>query len=191
MSSVPVSYISGPSDVTSLWNWDPVTDPQDDLIDQWSDHRHQHERENLVRCLLQFGRENQTRVTLVCGDVHVGSLGIIESVRDEDQGSSSRIITQLTSSAIVNVPPKGLTLWGIQLAVKSPQNIFRDVTGTLVPLGDGIPVVLAARNWLSLRPAGAPDGALVAEWHVEGRGTLPPKTITPVAQSTGNGATLP
>jgi len=178
MSSVPVVYISGPSDLTGLWNWDPVTDPQDDLIDQWSDYRHQHEREIFVRCLLKFSREKKARVTLACGDVHVGALGIIESARDEDRGSSSRIITQLISSAIVNVAPAGITLWAIQHAVASPQTVFRHVTGEIVPIGDGLPLVLPARNWLSIRPAEAPTGALVAEWHVEGMKYYPPKTIT-------------
>ena len=180
MSSVPVVYVSGPSDLTGLWNWDPVTDPQDDLIDQWSDHRHQHEREILVRGLLQFSRTKKVRVTLVCGDVHLGTLGIIESTRDEDQGSSSRIITQLVSSGVVNAAPAGLVLWAIQQALGSPQTICRHVTGETVPLGDGLPRVLAARNWLSLRPSAGTAGDLVAEWHVEGTKSYPPKTITRV-----------
>src|SRR6266850_2344981 len=167
MSSVPVIYISGPSDIAGLWNWDPVTDPQDDLIDQWSDYRHQQEREMFVRCLLRFSREKKTRVTLLCGDVHVGALGIIESTRDEDIGSGARIITQLISSAVVNVPPGGLALWAIQLAVGSPQTLFREVTGEIVPIGDGLQRIIAERNWLSIRPAEMPAGGIVAEWHME------------------------
>ncbi len=180
MSSVPVVYVSGPSDITGLFPWDPVNDPQDDLIDQWSDYRHAHEREVFVRGLLKFGRETSARVTILSGDIHVATLAIIESRRDEDLGSNSRIINQLTSSGIVNVPPGSFTLYAIQQMVRSPQNICRDVVGETVPLADGWPQVIAARNWLSLRPTGFPAGALLAEWHVEGRESCPPKTIMSV-----------
>lgn len=180
MSSVPVVYVSGPSDLTSIFLWDPVTDPQDDLIDQWSDYRHTHEREIFVRGLLKFGRETGTRVTILSGDIHVATLAIIESKRDEDAGSNSRVINQLTSSGIVNLPPNGMALFAIDLMLKSPQQICRDVIGETVPLATGWPKVIAARNWLSLRPAESPAGSLLAEWHVEGRKSCPPKTITPV-----------
>jgi hypothetical protein len=180
LSSVPVVYPSGPSDLTGLWLWDPIDDPQDDLIDQWSDHRHQAEREIFVRSLLDFARSRRVRVTLVCGDVHLGALGSIESDRDEDRGGNHRVLTQLISSALVNVPPGGLVLWAIQQATASPQTVFRHVTGEIMPLGTGLPRLLAARNWLSIRPQDDGSGSLAAAWHVEGLPSCPPKTITPV-----------
>lgn len=179
MSSVPVVYVSGPSDLAGLVPWDPVSDPQDDLIDQWSDYRHVHEREVFVRALLKLGRETGVRVTLVCGDIHVATLALIESRREEDLGSNARMINQLTSSSVVNLPPGAFAAWSIQQLLDDPQNICRDVVGETVPLKDGWPRLIAARNWLSIRPAESPAGSLLAEWHVEGRKTCPPKIITP------------
>lgn len=180
MSSVPVVYVSGPSDITGLFPWDPVNDPQDDLIDQWSDYRHAHEREIFIRGLLKFGQETKTRVTILSGDIHVASMAVIESKRDEDLGSNSRIINQLTCSGIVNVPPGRFALTAIHQMLQFPQKICRDVIGETVPLADGWPKVIAARNWLSLRPMDSPRGSLLAEWHVEGKDSCPPKTITAV-----------
>jgi hypothetical protein len=180
VSSVPVIFISGPSDLAGLHPWDPVSDPQDDLIDHWSDYRHHTEREHLVRGLLQFSREKKVRVSIVSGDVHVGALGIITSERDEDRNNPGRVITQLISSAIVNASPGGLVLWAAQQLSGKDQVIYRDVTGELVPFGDGVPRLIPIRNWLSVRAVESPPGGLAAQWHFEGGRFAPTKLISAV-----------
>jgi hypothetical protein len=180
ISSVPVVFIAGPSDLAGLHPWDPVSDPQDDLIDHWSDYRHHTERQHLVRGLLQFSREKQVRVTFLSGDVHVGALGIITSERDEDRSNPGRVITQLISSAIVNSPPGGLVLWAAQQMSGKDHMIYRDVTGELVPFGDGLPRLIPIRNWLSVRPAEGLPGGLAVQWHFEGRRFAPTKQISGV-----------
>lgn len=180
ISSVPVIYVAGPSDLAGLHPWDPVSDPQDDLIDQWSDYRHHTEREYLIRGLLKFSREKRVRITLVCGDVHMASMGVITSERDEDRDNPGRVITQLVSSAIVNAPPSGLVLWASQQIAGKEHQICRDVTGQLMPFGDNLPRLVPSRNWLSLCPATGLASGLEAQWHFEGGHFSPIKLISAV-----------
>jgi hypothetical protein len=182
ISSVPVVYVCGPSDLAGLHPWDPISDPQDDLIDQWSDYRHHTEREILIRGLLKLSRDLKVRVSLVCGDVHVGSLGIITSDRDEDWDNPGRVITQLVSSAIVNAPPSGLVLWASQQIATQKHTICRDVTGELVAFGDGLPRLIPNRNWLSIRPTESLPGVLAAKWNFEAGRLAPTKLIAAVAE---------
>ena len=168
MSSIPVIYPNGGilNSLASLIPWDPVSDPQDDLIDHWSDSHHHSERERFIRLLFKVAHEKAIRVTLLTGDVHVAGQGIIESDRRQDVPTNSNVITQLIASGIVHPPSGGaIALNALNLLAASAQEIYRGVEGWLVPFWSNGPYLLPKRNWLSLVPV--ENNSLRAQWHVE------------------------
>ena len=179
MSSIPVVYPNGGilNVLASLIPWDPVNDPQDDMIDHWSDSRHQSERERFVRLLLKTSQEKAIRVTLLTGDVHVAAQGVIESDRDSTAPLNSNVITQLVASGIVHPPAAPLITNALNLLARSPQEIYRGVEGWLVEFWSGGPYLLPKRNWLSLVPV--ENNSLRAQWHAESVDTQFTKDIGP------------
>ena len=179
MSSIPVIYPNGGilNVLASLIPWDPVNDPQDDMIDHWSDSRHQSERERFVRLLLKTSQEKAIRVTLLTGDVHVAAQGVIESDRDSTAPLNSNVITQLVASGIVHPPAAPLITNALNLLARSPQEIYRGVEGWLVEFWSGGPYLLPKRNWLSLVPV--ENNSLRAQWHAESVDTQFTKDIGP------------
>lgn len=168
MSSIPVVYPNGGvlNNLAALIPWDPVNDPQDDLIDHWSDPRHHSERERFVRLLFKVSQEKAIRVTILAGDVHVAGQAIIESERSDDVPMNSNVITQLISSGIVHPPSGGpLALSALNTLARIDQNIYRGVVGRLAEFWSSGPFILPKRNWLSLLPIA--NGSLRAQWHVE------------------------
>lgn len=77
---------------------------EDDLLDHWRSADHAKERYAFLRQLLDFAYKNNTRVTLLSGDVHIGALGCVVDKRHSKQTNTASI-NCLISSAIVNVPP--------------------------------------------------------------------------------------
>jgi hypothetical protein len=180
MSSVPVVYPNGGvfNGLASLIPWDPLTDPQDDLIDHWSDPHHQSERERLVRLLFKTSREKSIRITLLTGDVHVAGQTIIESNRGGQQPVNSDVITQLISSGIVHPPSGGqFALGALDQLARIEQDLYRGVVGSFVEFWSGGPCLLPKRNWLSIVPI--EEDSLRAQWHVEGMEAKLTKDIGP------------
>lgn len=180
MSSIPVVYPNGGvlNNLASLIPWDPVSDPQDDLIDHWSDSRHHSERERLVRLLFGVAQEKSIRITLLTGDVHVAGQGIIESDRNQNVPRNSNVITQLIASGIVHPPSGGpILLNALNLLAGSSQEIYRGVEGWLVQFWPNGPYLLPKRNWLSLVPI--ESNSLRAQWHAESMDVKLTKDIGP------------
>jgi hypothetical protein len=132
---------------------------QDDLIDQWPSLAHRGEWIRMLRALLRFSAERRVPVTSLSGEIHLGSLGIIE-------GEGTRI-HQLTSSGVVHPPPPAWAVAALERAAKAPLEAAPGVDVRLLPLPGLEPRrFLRARNWLELEIA--PDGGLLATWHGEG-----------------------
>lgn len=180
MSSIPVVYPNGGAlnNLAALVPWDPVSDPQDDLIDHWSDGRHHSERERFVRMLFAVSQTKSIRVTLLAGDVHVAGQSVIESDRVQNVPGNSTVITQLISSGIVHPPSGGpLALNALNALARIDQEIYRGVTGRMVEFWAGGPMIIPKRNWLSLSPL--ENGSLRAQWHVESMDMRLTKDIGP------------
>lgn len=180
MSSIPIVYPSGGilNNLASLIPWDPVSDPQDDLIDHWSHGSHQSEREKVVRFLFKISKDKKIRVTVLSGDVHVAAQGVIESDRGAVVSQNSNVISQLISSGIVHPPSGGpIVLNALNMLAGTSQELYRGVEGWLAEFWSGGPRLLPKRNWLSLVPL--EDGSLRAQWHVESVETRLTKDIGP------------
>jgi len=92
----------------SLFNkFDGSVDLLDDLDDHWTAKTHKKERTELIESLQAIARDEQIRITILSGDVHLAALGRFYS----DSGlkvpatSDERYMVNIISSAIVNKPP--------------------------------------------------------------------------------------
>ena len=150
-------------------------DPQDDLIDHWSDSRHTSERERFVRLLFETSKKKATRITLLTGDVHVAAQGVIESSRESSAPQNSNVITQLVASGIVHPPAAPLITSALNMLAGGFQTVYRGVEGKLVEFWPGGPHLLPKRNWLALVPI--EGDSIRAQWHVESLDTQFTKDI--------------
>jgi hypothetical protein len=155
---------------------------EDDLKDQWLSRGHQQERLRFIHRLLRFSQESNCRVTIVSGDAHVAFTGYIQSERDPVACTKANVINQLTSSAMVNIPPPALVTYMMEkLLAGKIEEIDRGITARLVKFPGTTRRILAARNWLSLTLDEQPR--IWAEWYVEGQEKPYTKVIHPVGTS--------
>jgi hypothetical protein len=76
---------------------------KEDLRDSWTAPNNQHEAQRILDAIFLFSEKSpQTKIALLCGDVHVATVGQIQSV------SSQRRIDQIVSSGIGSPPPYGI-----------------------------------------------------------------------------------
>lgn len=151
LSAVPVVYrdFSLTESLVDFTSWQEEL--TDDLKDHWRAKEHQGERMRLIMRL--FGNINKrketksnTRTVILSGDVHVGSLGVIN-----DHANKSKI-HQVVSSGIVHTPPTYVEWLGIQ-AITNDNNEFLNEdktieTSMLTPFGS--PKYLRVRNFVTI-----------------------------------------
>lgn len=174
MSSIPFVYADGSALEKILSDIPFHQGAEDDLRDQWTNHRHAGERDRIIRRLLDLA--DRVRVTILSGDVHVGARGAIESRRSGGTWEQ-RVINQLISSAIAHPPPGMLQNRLVEAATADPVEAG-GITSRLETfrLPDGSRRRLVpARNFLSLEPDEDPAmGRYWCNWYVESdRGLLP------------------
>lgn len=181
MSSIPFVYADGSALEKILSDIPFHQGAEDDLRDQWTNHRHAGERARVIRRLLDLA--DRARVTILSGDVHVGARGAIES-RRTDGTWQQRVINQLISSAIVHPPPGMIQNRLVEAAAAEPFEVggvlSRLETFTL-PDGSRRRLI-PTRNFLSLEPDDDPaKGRYWCNWYVESdSGLLPaPGTAQP------------
>ncbi|XP_077978775.1 uncharacterized protein LOC144434195 [Glandiceps talaboti] len=73
-------------------------------VDHWSSPNHDFDRKRLFKLLLDFSRKKSAKVTVLSGNVNVGSWAKLQS------GNDSTMIDLLTSSGIVNRAPPAIPL---------------------------------------------------------------------------------
>ncbi|KAJ3394957.1 hypothetical protein HDU92_006422 [Lobulomyces angularis] len=78
----------------------------DDLQDHWTHEAHNVERLQFVEIFQRFSERRRIRVTLVAGDVHLALFGRFFNA-DDPTSLDHRLMYQVTSSAIANIPPPG------------------------------------------------------------------------------------
>ncbi|XP_077978450.1 uncharacterized protein LOC144433920 [Glandiceps talaboti] len=101
--AVPLAYANFHS-LLSVVRKAPVAeikDLEDDIIDHWGSPHHDFERKRLYKALLDHCLENNSKMTVLSGDVHVGCWAKLKS-------ESGITIDMVTSSAIVNKPPPAI-----------------------------------------------------------------------------------
>ena len=152
---------------------------EDDLKDQWLSRAHRQERLRLIHRLLQFSQESGCRVTLVSGDAHVAFMGYIQSDRVTAACEEANVINQLTSSAMVNLPPPTLVVYMMErLLAGKIEEVDRGITARLLKFPGTSHRILGARNWLSLTVDEQQN--IWAEWYIEGEERPFTKVIHPV-----------
>ena len=151
LSAVPVVYrdFSCTEDLVDFTSWQEEL--TDDLKDHWRAKEHQGERMRLIMRLfmnIQKRKSNKknTRTVILSGDVHVGSLGVINDHENKDK------IHQVVSSGIVHTPPSYIEWLGI-CAVTNDRNEFLNEdktieTSMLTPIGSA--KYLRVRNFVTL-----------------------------------------
>jgi len=152
---------------------------EDDLRDQWLSRSHQQERLRLIHRLLEFSQESGCRVTIVSGDAHLAFMGYIQSNRVITACAEANVINQLTSSAMVNLPPPAMVIYMMEkLLAGKVEEVDRGITARLLKFPGTSRRLLGARNWLSLTLDEQP--CIWAEWYVEGEEKPFTKVIHPV-----------
>ncbi len=152
---------------------------EDDLKDQWLGIGHQQERLQLIHRLFKLSQELGCRVTIISGDAHVAFQGYIHSERNPTVAPEAKVINQLTSSAIVNLPPPALVVYMMeQLLAGRVEEVDRGITARLLKFPGACRRILGARNWLSLTLD--EEKCIRAEWFVEGEKKPFIKIIHPV-----------
>lgn len=152
---------------------------EDDLKDQWLSRAHQQERLRLIHRLLHFSKESCCRVTIVSGDAHAAFLGYIQSDREPAAPAEARVINQLTSSAMVNLPPPALVIFMLEkMFGGKTEEVDRGITARLLKFPGTSRRILGARNWLSLTVD--EKSCIWAEWYAEGHRKPYAKVIHPV-----------
>ena len=155
---------------------------EDDLRDQWLSRSHQQERLRLIHRLLDFSYQSGCRVTLISGDAHLAFMGYIQSDREQPVCLEANIINQLTSSAMVNLPPPAMVIYMMEkLLAGKVEEVDRGITARLLKFPGSPRRLLGARNWLSLTLDEVPR--IWAEWYVEGEDQPFTKVIHPVGST--------
>ena len=151
LSAVPVVYrdFSLTENLVDFTSWQEEL--TDDLKDHWRAKEHQGERMRLIMRLF-MNIENRkvskrnTRTVILSGDVHVGSLGVINDHKNQNK------IHQVVSSGIVHTPPTYIEWLGIT-AVTNDNNEYLNEdktieTSMLTPIGSA--KYLRVRNFVTL-----------------------------------------
>jgi hypothetical protein len=76
-------------------------------MDHWTHANHDHERTMVIRTLQEIAFSRRLRVTLVSGDVHCCGVGYLY---DPNAPQDHKLMYQIVTSAIVNVPPPGMVI---------------------------------------------------------------------------------
>lgn len=151
LSSVPVVYPRFTLLENLLGAVPGQQELEDDLRDHWTSPPHEQERVRLVHQLLDHSHAEKCRVTILSGDVHVGALGEIVSVRNPERSRGERVISQLISSAIVHPPPPKVARLFLQLSGDKEDRIDGDIAARMTPFtGAGADLFVFERNWLAL-----------------------------------------
>lgn len=154
----------------------------DDLRDSWLSEKNKAELERLLLRLFEFmqadsGKNRQ--VTILAGDVHVATLGKIESSLHRSQDGKRKRIYQIVSSGIGSKPPSGIEKTIMDWFVGGFSEIElcnSDITGDLIKLAEfGNKDFIDRRNFAIIKLASKHDetkldehGNIHVEFYAEG-----------------------
>jgi hypothetical protein len=179
MSSVPVIHpkLSLAEAFMDGFGQDNVLDSSaDDLKDHWTNDDHEGERKRLVENLLNVARQKALRVTIVSGDAHVATWGVVYRT-DVDPTDKWAQIPQLTSSAVVHPSlvsvMERLFFHVLNQTAKSKQALDVNLDAEMMLFPGSNRYVMATRNWLAIEldsdTGTTPGNKLWAAWRCESR----------------------
>ncbi|HEV7368504.1 alkaline phosphatase D family protein [Arenibaculum sp.] len=158
MSGVPLAFVNLNA-VERLANALPgQMRLEDDLRDQWRSYAHEGEWLRLLRLLGDHAVRRRVRVTVLSGEVHLGYSAVIRGPGHQ--------IWQLTSSGIAHPAPSRVYVEILERLARGVETIRDGLTIEMVPLPGSGRHFIRMRNWLEI--LFRDDGALAAQWHVEG-----------------------
>lgn len=177
MSSIPVVYPGFDTVERVLGLWPGQQELEDDLRDHWNSRPHKGERLRLIHRLLSLAEEKNIRPTIISGDVHVGAVGKIETVRKGRQ----LVINQLISSGIVHPGPPGVMLFALSHLFRNEDEVDTGIHARMIEFPGTTDKFIGRRNFLSIEPDHRAAGArLWANWIVEGEEDPYTKVILPM-----------
>lgn len=139
---------------------------EDDLVDHWRSEKHNPERLTFFSDLLEFAKNNNTRVTLISGDVHIGAVGCLVDKRRVND-SNTAVINSLITSAVVNLPPPPIALNLLEFNALHKEDVNGDLEAGLVRFPpDYAQTYIPNRNFLML--LGLENHGVKAKWISEG-----------------------
>lgn len=168
VSSIPVLHPSFNMLEQALGIFPGQQELEDDLRDHWTSRPHTGERLRLIHRLLDFAEKNNTRITIISGDVHIAATGAIVSERHPNH-TGLNVMNQLTASGVVHPAPAGLMLFALNHLFDEEDEIDRGITGRMLKF-PGTPYrFIGKRNWLSLEPDLEKNPVHIwANWYIEG-----------------------
>lgn len=130
----------------------------DDIHDQWRVPAHRDEWLRMLRTLLDFAENTDTRVTTLSGEIHLGAKSTIKR--------RQVVIHQFIASGIAHKPSNAVMVGMCELLSKGVQDIDDEID---VRMEYFFPrskrKYLRARNWLSVELEN--DAGITAWWHAE------------------------
>lgn len=185
MSSIPVVYPGFDTVERFLGAFPGQQEYEDDLRDHWNSRPHKGERLRLIHRLLNLAQEKHIRPTIISGDVHVGALGQIETVRN----GRPLAINQLISSGIVHPGPPGIMLYALANLFGNEDEPDTGILARMVEYPGTTEKFIGKRNFLSIEPDQKTSGArLWANWIVEGEEDPYTKVILPMSHAMAEAA---
>lgn len=149
LSAVPVIYrdFSLTETVFDTTPWEEEL--TDDLKDHWRAKDHQGERTRLIMNLLKNTRERARRTVILSGDVHIGTLGVVNDMTR----SETVKIHQVVSSGIVHPSPSRIQWLGIMAITNDNDEYLNEEktieTRILHPFGSD--KYIRRRNFVTLK----------------------------------------
>jgi hypothetical protein len=150
----------------------------DDLRDQWTAPNNRGELGRLLMTLFDCASSHPAlQVTILSGDVHVGSIGRIDSALPQHRRADGSRITihQIVASGISHAPPEKLEGRIVELASSGTIDLLnREIEGRLLPLVGRSGVLLRERNFAIVDPTDStkrvldPNGNLWVKFFAEG-----------------------
>lgn len=133
-------------------------EPEDDLRDSWASPNNLGETRRLLLSLFNFAKDSGTQVSILSGDVHVATIGAIESSlpRHRSADGTPARIHQVVSSGIGYMPPSGIAAWIIKKGIAAVNGCIKlsgnDIVGQLLPFqGSSDRYLLAQRNFAVIK----------------------------------------
>ncbi|HYP99925.1 MAG TPA: alkaline phosphatase D family protein [Polyangiaceae bacterium] len=129
----------------------------DDIRDGWTASHNRTECRRFLMSLLNFaGNSPATQVTIVAGDIHVGTVAQIDTTLGFGPNRAHPRIYQVTSSGISRPPPTGFEAFALSLITGGgSQDLFnQDIKGTLSRInGSDHAFCVSHRNFAVLDPS--------------------------------------
>ncbi|MDQ2646205.1 MAG: alkaline phosphatase family protein [Myxococcota bacterium] len=135
----------------------------DDIRDGWTASKNRAECERMLRSLMTFAAHSPTtQVTLLAGDIHLGTLAQITTQLPFGRNQAKPRLFQVTASGIGRPTPRGVEGLAIALITSGgTQQLFKDTSGSLLPIhGSTHRFCIPARNFAVLDPTNGKG-----DWH--------------------------